>query len=75
LKLQVVEKLKPDAERLESLILPTTTILSSYLLRTHGILSCKLCDFLAAHDSHINAIMSHLHDAHNIKRKDGSFAG
>lgn len=50
------------------------TILSRYLLRTLGILSCKLCDYEVDNVAHFNSIMNHLHDVHNITKKNGEFA-
>jgi very-short-patch-repair endonuclease len=36
-------------------------------------LSCKLCNYKVDDVSHVNSIMNHLHDVHNITRKNGEF--
>ncbi len=38
-----------------------------------GILTCQMCGFETNIDSHINTMMAHLHDMHNIRKCDGSF--
>ncbi len=37
-----------------------------------GIWNCKLCAFIAD-GTHPNVLMTHLHDVHGIRRKDGGF--
>ena len=72
-KSQDLEKYKQQGVYLESVILPMKMILKKYHLRTLGILSCKKCDYDASKSSHLNSIMNHLHDAHNITKINGRF--